>query len=72
MSAPEFPLRLIFDDGESLVVATPEELFEHFHSIDSEQERNRVWIRDEHGRDVVLRMSDGMIRELRAIDLAPR
>lgn len=59
---PEFPIRLIFDDGECTVVASPEELMETIDSIDSGE--GRVWIRDAFDRTVTLRMRGGMIIEL--------
>jgi hypothetical protein len=56
---PEFPLRLIFDDGECRVVDSPEELMGTIDSIDSDDPR--VWIRDAFDRTVTVRMRGGMV-----------
>ncbi len=58
---PEFPLRIIFDDGEALEMASPEELLETVDAIDSADIRHRVWIRDASGRTVRLRVTGGSI-----------
>jgi hypothetical protein len=58
---PEFPLRLIFDDGESVVIETPEELMDRISSIDAGDERSHVWIRDALDRTVRLQMRDGTV-----------
>ena len=62
---PEFPLRIIFDDGEAMDILTPEELMEKVDSIDSTDARNRVWIRDYLDRTVELRMVGGIVEVLR-------
>ncbi len=59
--SPEFPLRIIFDDGETMVIASPEELLADIDTIDSTDPRNRVWIRDALDRTVRLRMRGGMV-----------
>jgi hypothetical protein len=59
--SPEFPLRIIFDDGETAVIASPEELIAEVDTIDSTDPRNRVWIRDVNDRTVRLRMRGGMV-----------
>lgn len=59
--SPEFPLRIIFDDGEVAVIASPEELIGEIDTLDSTDPRNRVWIRDSHDRTVRLRMRGGMV-----------
>ena len=59
--SPEFPLRIIFDDGETVVIASPEELMAEIDTIDSTDARNRVWIRDVNDRTVRLRMRCGMV-----------
>lgn len=61
-STPQFPLRLIYDDGGTDVVETPEELLEQVDSIDTTLESNRVWVRDDLGRTVHLRMIDGTVQ----------
>ena len=59
---PEFPLRLIFDDGEVAVVESPEDLMATIDSIDSDDPR--VWVRDAFDRTVRLRMRGGMVERL--------
>jgi hypothetical protein len=66
-SEPQFPLRLIYDDGGSDVVETPEELLEQVDSIDTAAEGNRVWVRDDLGRTVHLRMVDGLVELIEAV-----
>jgi len=60
--SPEFPLRVIFDDGECVTVHSPEELMETFESIDSED--GRVWVRDGRDRNVRLRIRGGRVEVL--------
>ena len=62
---PEFPLRIITDDGECAVIPSPEELMASVDSIDSTDPANRVWIRDAYDRTVELRMRGGFIEILR-------
>ncbi|HEX3583881.1 MAG TPA: hypothetical protein VH087_19110 [Thermoanaerobaculia bacterium] len=59
--SPEFPLRIIFDDGETAVIASPGELLAEIDTIDSTDLRNRVWIRDAFDRTIRLRMRSGMV-----------
>ena len=61
---PEFPLRIITDDGECQVVDTPEALLESLDSIDSTDPANRVWVRDVLDRTVRLRMVGGVVEVL--------
>jgi hypothetical protein len=61
---PEFPLRLIFDDGECVVANTPEELIELIDTIDTTSPGNRVWVRDVFDRTVRLRMHGGFVEEI--------
>jgi hypothetical protein len=65
---PEFPIRIITDDGECEVVASPEELLNRVESLDSTDPGNRVWVRDAYDRTVRIRMRAGMIETL---DLLP-
>lgn len=67
-TTPEFPLRLITDDGECRVISSPEELIQQIDSIDSTDSRNRVWVRDALDRTVLLRMRGGVVEVLRALD----
>ncbi len=61
MDSPEFPIRIIFDDGEVQEIASAEELMEEVDTIDSTDPGNRVWIRDERDRTVRLRMRGGIV-----------
>jgi hypothetical protein len=67
---PEFPLRLIFDDGECVVIDSPEALLEEIPSIDSGDPRSSVWIRDALDRSVQLRVRNGVIEVLELIGTA--
>lgn len=60
-SEPQFPLRVIYDDGGTDVVETPEELLEQIDTIDTSAENDRVWVRDDLGRTVRLRMVMGRV-----------
>jgi hypothetical protein len=61
MDSPEFPIRIIFDDGAVQEIASPEELLDEIDSIDSTDPGNRIWIRDERDRTVHLRMRGGIV-----------
>lgn len=63
--APEFPIRIITDEGECEIVASPEELIRSVESLDSTDPRNRVWVRDACDRTVLVRMRGGFIEVLR-------
>ena len=63
--SPEFPLRIITDDGECEVIASPEELMASVDSLDSLDPGNRVWVRDAYDRTVEIRMRGGIIEVLR-------
>ena len=62
---PEFPLRIITDDGECETIASPEELMQSVDSLDSTDPANRVWIRDAYDRTVLLRMRGGVVDVLK-------
>lgn len=62
---PEFPLRIITDDGECAVIASPEELMTAVDSLDSTDPANRVWVRDAFDRTVLIRMRAGIVEVLR-------
>ena len=59
--SPEFPIRVITDDGECDVIDSPEELLERIDSLDSTEASPRVWIRDALDRTVRLRMRSGIV-----------
>jgi hypothetical protein len=62
--SPEFPLRIITDDGECQVIESPEELVSDVDSIDSTDPMNHVWVRDAEDRSVRLRMVGGIVEIL--------
>jgi len=58
---PEFPLRILFDDGAVEIIDSPEELMQLVDSIDSGDPAARTWVRDAYDRSVVLRMRHGIV-----------
>jgi hypothetical protein len=63
--SPEFPIRVITDDGECEVIDTPDELVARVDSLDSTDPACRVWVRDALDRTVWLRMRAGFVEVLR-------
>ncbi|HVT02483.1 MAG TPA: hypothetical protein VHL58_03800 [Thermoanaerobaculia bacterium] len=66
-SSPEFPLRIIFDDGEVRDIDSPEELMMEIDSIDSASAGARVWVRDAYDRTVALRMRGGELEQFEVV-----
>ena len=64
--SPEFPIRVITDDGECEVIDSPDELLARIDSLDSTDPANRVWVRDALDRTVRLRMRSGIVEVLTA------
>lgn len=62
--APEFPIRIITDDGECEVIDSPEELMARVDSLDSTDPAARVWVRDAFDRTVRIRMRGGIVEAL--------
>jgi hypothetical protein len=62
--SPEFPIRVITDDGDCEVIDSPEELISRVDSLDSTDPRNRVWVRDAFDRTVYIRMRGGTVEIL--------
>lgn len=62
--SPEFPIRIITDDGDCEVIDSPEDLMARIDSIDSADPAARIWIRDAYDRTVRLRMRNGHVEEL--------
>ena len=62
--SPEFPIRILDDEGGCTVIQSPEELMGEVDSIDSTDVDARIWIRDAYDRTVRLRMRGGIIEEL--------
>jgi hypothetical protein len=63
--APEFPIRIITDEGDCEVIASPEELIQSVDSLDSTDPRGRVWVRDALDRTVLIRMRGGVVEVLK-------
>ena len=57
--SPEFPIRIITDDGECEVIQSPEELVGRLFDIDSSAPG--VWVRDAYDRTVTITMRGGLI-----------
>ena len=62
--SPEFPIRIITDDGECEVIDSPDDLLTRIDAIDSTDAAARVWVRDAEDRTVRIRMRGGMIEVL--------
>jgi hypothetical protein len=60
--SPEFPIRIIMDDGEVEVIVSPDELLTRIDSLDSTA--GRVWVRDAYDRTVTLVMRGGIVEVL--------
>jgi hypothetical protein len=61
---PEFPIRIISDDGECEVIDSPEDLITRIDSLDSTSPDTRIWVRDVLDRTVRIRMRGGMVEVL--------
>jgi hypothetical protein len=61
MAIPEFPLRIIFDDGEVEEIASADDLLEKIDTIDSTDRENCIWIRDAEDRSVLMRIRSGTV-----------
>ena len=72
MATPEFPIRIIFDDGDVELIESAEELVEKVDAIDSTDSGNCIWIRDGLDRTVLLRMRNGMVELFEAVPLDAR
>lgn len=66
--APEFPIRIIADDGNCEVIESPEELLSRIDSIDSTDLTARIWVRDAYDRTVRIRMRGGMLVVLEVVE----
>ena len=62
--APEFPLRIITDDGDCEVIDSPEDLMARVDSLDSTDPSSRIWVRDAYDRTVRIRMRGGFVEVL--------
>ena len=59
--SPEFPIRIITEDGECEVIASADDLMTQVDSLDSTDPGNRVWVRDAYDRTVRVRIRGGFI-----------
>lgn len=59
--SPEFPIRIISDDGDCEVIDSPDELIARVDSIDSTDPSAHIWVRDAHDRTVRLKMRGGFV-----------
>ncbi|HVE72237.1 MAG TPA: hypothetical protein VNI54_12780 [Thermoanaerobaculia bacterium] len=57
--SPEFPIRILTDDGDCEVIDSPEELMARVHDFDSSDPR--VWVRDAYDRTVHIVVRGGMV-----------
>ena len=62
--SPEFPIRVITDDGTCEVIDSPDDLIARVDSLDSTDPANRTWVRDALDRTVLIRMRGGMVEVL--------
>ena len=62
--APEFPIRVITDDGDCEVIDSPEELMGRVDFLDSTDPASRVWVRDACDRTVRVRVRGGWVEVL--------
>lgn len=67
MMAPEFPIRVITDDGDCEVIESPEELMSRVDSLDSTDPSSRVWVRDAYDRTVRVRVRGGWVELLEVV-----
>jgi hypothetical protein len=65
---PLFPLRIIYDDGQLEIVDSADDLLARIDTIDTTLDSGHVWIRDDAGRTVNLRMIAG---EVEIFDVEP-
>ena len=65
--SPEFPIRIITDEGDCEVIDSPEQLIAQVDALDSTDPGNRVWVRDALDRTVKIRVRGGMVEVLEAV-----
>jgi hypothetical protein len=64
---PRFPLRIIYDDGQLDLIDSAEALLLKMDGIDTAAERGHLWIRDDLGRTVKLRIVSGEVELIEAV-----
>ncbi|MFA6955602.1 MAG: hypothetical protein WC538_06995 [Thermoanaerobaculia bacterium] len=65
---PMFPLRIIYADGQLEIIDSADDLLMKIDTIDTTHDSGHVWIRDDLGRTVNLRMIGG---EVELFDVEP-
>jgi hypothetical protein len=65
--SPEFPIRVISDDGACEVIDSPDDLITRVDSLDSTDPDSRIWVRDALDRTVLVRMRGGVVEVLSAL-----
>ncbi|HEX7828688.1 MAG TPA: hypothetical protein VF787_03495 [Thermoanaerobaculia bacterium] len=62
--SPEFPIRVITDDGECEVIDSPDDLLAGVDALDSTDPAAKIWVRDAYDRTVRIRVRGGMVEVL--------
>lgn len=62
--SPEFPIRVITDEGECQVIESPDDLMSSVDALDSTDPAARIWVRDAYDRTVRIRVRAGFVEML--------
>jgi hypothetical protein len=65
--SPEFPIRVITDDGECEIIDSPDMLMTSVDALDSTDPSAKVWVRDAYDRTVRIRVRGGMVEVLEVV-----
>jgi hypothetical protein len=65
MDTPLFPIRILFDDGDSLELESPEDLLDRVDTLDSNDPR--IWVRDALDRNVALLVRYGTVERFEVL-----
>ncbi|HEX2834980.1 MAG TPA: hypothetical protein VHW00_18340 [Thermoanaerobaculia bacterium] len=65
--SPEFPIRVITDDGECEVIDSPDALMTSVDALDSTDPSAKIWVRDAYDRTVHIRVRGGMVEVLEVV-----
>jgi len=63
---PMFPLRIIYADGQLEIIDSADDLLVKLDTIDTTIDSGHLWIRDDLGRTVNLRMIGGEVQQFDA------
>ena len=66
---PQFPLRIIYDDGQMEVVDTPDDLVRRVDTLDTTVDNGRLWVRDDMGRTVSIRVVGGEVEHFEVVEV---